>query len=234
MTPYENQAKLFEYIVNQMGILDNPPTQSISKQDKLRVSNILILGSETLRSHLSETLSAVGVGSIKSGNSDVESLKSFFPAIDSHRLDVALDFDLIIYCITSSNPDNGSYINNLCQHYKLPLLFYRQNSYEYEIGPLIVPGETACYECYQMRLRATGFTSANLDCGSINIPLGTDWLIMDSVKFLTGILPSMLYSRVLRFSFFQSVPSLHPILRMPRCVVCGSGLRSPTKKLWEE
>ena len=113
------------------------------------------------------------------------------------------------------------------------------------VGPLVVPGETACYECLRARqnshlddpeLRrageavafegqaATGFHPA---MASI---LG-DIAAMELVKFYSGWLVPRLAGSVVEVNLLATAMTARKVLRVPRCGVCGSSRRRPAVSL---
>jgi bacteriocin biosynthesis cyclodehydratase domain-containing protein len=112
------------------------------------------------------------------------------------------------------------------------------------VGPLVVPGESCCFECVQLR------RAANVDYGEHladveEAPLATRpdaaletivaalaaHLAMRWVAGRDATLPGVLYT-------VEARPTIsigeHPVLRVPRCPVCSNVDRVPARLPWHE
>jgi bacteriocin biosynthesis cyclodehydratase domain-containing protein len=108
-----------------------------------------------------------------------------------------------------------------------------------ELGPLVVPGESACYSCLQTRRRAAASVNlqaraGKLDGARLNQPLAVDWLTVETIKLLTGLCEPVTYGRLLTLDYLSGSVGLHPVLRLPRCERCGRTRDLPARKLWQE
>lgn len=141
-------------------------------------------------------------------------------------------------CLVATSDRGGlallSKWNEYCHlHKRLFLPVILQDSIGY-VGPLVVPGETACLECFRSR-RLThvpdpgtrrlmeSATSINGGVPGFLIPMASylgDIAAMELMKFL-GIGPRL--GRVgIVIEVNPMAPSMvaHPVLRLPRCPVC--------------
>lgn len=113
------------------------------------------------------------------------------------------------------------------------------------IGPLVVPGETACYECLRSR------QNANMDdpesarateafvfeeqrqhvsgCHPSMASVLGDIAGMELTKFYSGLLPWPNVGSLVEINLL--IPSLHVrrVLKIPRCIVCNPINRRPSK-----
>jgi hypothetical protein len=92
-----------------------------------------------------------------------------------------------------------------------------------QLGPLVVPGMTACRVC--------------AGAGALNPPLGlrppepspamegllAHLAATEAVAVLAGIGPSLLGGRVSTLDLVTFEPAFHTLVRIPWCAVCGSG-----------
>jgi bacteriocin biosynthesis cyclodehydratase domain-containing protein len=110
------------------------------------------------------------------------------------------------------------------------------------VGPLVVPGETACYECVRARQNAhlddpalrraaeavafegqaaTGFHPA---MASI---LG-DVAALELIKFYSGWPVPRLAGSLIEVNLLAAEMTSRPVLRIPRCRICGSSRHRPS------
>ena len=66
--------------------------------------------------------------------------------------------DLLIVCDEGFDPDRYDSINRLCLEHDLNWTSYRSLGARYEIGPTIVPRQTACFRCLELRRLANAST----------------------------------------------------------------------------
>ena len=111
------------------------------------------------------------------------------------------------------------------------------------LGPVVVPGETACWECVRNRRLANqpNFEeSALLQSGLLSgagavrralSPPGAasilgGLILMETVKLLSGYAPSQLVGRQLELNLVTHVAKMHDLVRLPWCPVCGGAAGS--------
>lgn len=148
--------------------------------------------------------------------------------------------DLMVYCPDRFDESFCEWLNKVCLEISVPLLLYRIRLEAIEIGPLILPRETACYVCYDRRLRGTmasrhvspGETETGEVC--LNFPLGTQLLALEAIKFLSVVAEPVTRSRVWSLNLRTGNMETHPVLKLPRCPACGVHRTRPERKLWEE
>lgn len=148
--------------------------------------------------------------------------------------------NLMVYCPDNFNSSFAEWINKVCLEFSIPLLLYRRNPLEIDIGPLIIPRETACYVCCELRLKAAKTSSelfvpeVDIDSPRLNFPLGADLLALEAIKFLSRAAEPVTYGRIWRMNLLSGSLESHSVLKLPRCPACGSHKVLPSRKLWEE
>ena len=148
--------------------------------------------------------------------------------------------DLIIHCPDEFIAEHCEEVNRKCLELRVPMLPYRRVGLDIEIGPLIIPFETACYMCYVKRRDAAlspwerQHASESRQTGAFNMPLGVDFLLIEAMKVTLQRSEPVSRGRLLRLSFLSGITELHPVLKLPRCPACGIHRLGPTRKLWEE
>lgn len=145
--------------------------------------------------------------------------------------------DLLIYCPDRFDAARCAQINALCLEQSIPWLPLRRRRLAIEIGPLVLPGETACYRCYELRYAAAGSAQGDLEdvqSAGPAFPSGVEWLALDAVKQLTTIAEPVSRGRLWRLNLTSGQTETHTVLKLPRCPACGVHMRRPLRKLWEE
>jgi molybdopterin-synthase adenylyltransferase len=132
-------------------------------------------------------------------------------------------------------------LNDLCLQHRIPLLVYKQKTFEIELGPLVIPHETACYLCYELRIAGALSPYEESIISDImnkeerlNFPLAIDSLALEIIKFVSYIIEPITRGRLWRLNFLTGSSTIHTILKLPRCPSCGVNNGVPTRKLWEE
>jgi molybdopterin-synthase adenylyltransferase len=239
--------------------------RGLSAQIKLKQAVVMAIGSGIAGRCLIRSLAVAGVGhliavresSVDRPSVDASSLNSTPLQQEIERLNAWVTLiqveqaedlplalkeatpDLLVYCPDRFNPALSEWLNQIALDYSVPLLFYRQRLFEVDLGPLVIPHQTACYVCYDRRRRAvlSEVEQANLgssDFPQLNFPLGMDLLALEVIKWLVGGVEPVTYGRLWQVNLFSGLLSVHPVLKLPRCPACGVHKVKPARKLWEE
>ena len=122
-------------------------------------------------------------------------------------------------------------------------LFGHLDGVEAWIGPAVVPGETACWNCFRLRrlanaenIKSEHDIDANLLAGpdqprarSFLAPMAAQtgqMLAMEAVKLLTHFTPSRLPGRIYVQNLISGKGQFHTVIRMPWCEFCGGATSS--------
>jgi bacteriocin biosynthesis cyclodehydratase domain-containing protein len=154
--------------------------------------------------------------------------------------------DLIVLCDDGFDPDCFDSVNRYCLEQRLTWTSYRDLGTRYEIGPLVVPFETACFACLEQRRRGNvpsyderltmrrALSAAGGSLGRLNLTLGGDVLALEVIKVLTRFGRPMTYGAVYSFDVASLEGVLHPVLKLPRCRACGHPARDrATVSFWD-
>lgn len=105
-----------------------------------------------------------------------------------------------------------------------------------DLGPLLVPGVTACLACYRCRYFSTLYPPQRdagadiLDRRGLDIPLAPGLIALELFRFAAGLEPLTL-AQMVRLDLLSGLAERHRILRVPRCPACNPP--SPGLRLWE-
>ncbi len=141
--------------------------------------------------------------------------------------------NIVVLCPDALRPTTYDSVNRACLGAALPWINHRRLGFEVSIGPLVLPGETPCYKCFELRALSglidpaervhlqTALDRAPLRAGRLPIPTGADALALEVILFVSGVNAPTTLGRVLRTSVVSLQSQVHPLLKIPRCPHCG-------------
>lgn len=124
----------------------------------------------------------------------------------------------------------------------------RYAGFEFHLGPTVLPRETACYTCADLRLRSNlpdlaehAAVTAYQDRGgrlrdeSLMVSPGADLLALEAVKALTLFTSPSAWSAIVVLDLLRMELTAHPVLKIPRCPDCGRPAHArPTVHAWQQ
>src|SRR5579884_3479694 len=99
------------------------------------------------------------------------------------------------------------------------------------IGPAVMPRQTACYRCYELRRLANAGPSgqrAPMDDAAAPAPLAAcagSFLALEAVRLISRLAAPQSAGRTIVLDFFAPMIATHRVLRLPNCPACGYGSR---------
>lgn len=193
---------------------------------RLQTATVVVEGTRTLSEKIASALESTGIGTVVCATTDTPSSER------RYRTEAA---DLVIGVADTPNTAFFSRMNESQLVTRSRWLRVALDGRFGILGPLMVPGQTACFTCY-LRRRAMHDVAEHFERYQQTVAergegyegvLGglTDVLAgqaaLESARLLGGFAPP---STVGRFYVFQpSTPSVfgHDVLRIPRCTSCG-------------
>lgn len=241
---YRKQMLFFE--------ITSQRTNSAECQKALQESKVSVIGGGELASKVALECAQAGIGTLIDVNLTGEALPALGgngqkPATSEledieaiERLMATEPPSLIALALDRPEPEILDRVNQLSQDYKIPLIHSRINGTEGIVGPLVIPGKTACLKCHHLRLvRNYDFydeyvawenwikgegrqkRSAAPSTGPFTSTIA-GMTALEIIKQLSGFYEPELYGRFLTVNAlsFEVIP--HPILKIPRCPSCGN------------
>jgi bacteriocin biosynthesis cyclodehydratase domain-containing protein len=143
--------------------------------------------------------------------------------------------DLVVVATDHLRPALNHEVNAACHEAMVPVLFSYIDGSELTIGPLVVPGDSACYLCFDMQdegarhLRDEYLIYKNsLDrdapvgaADRATAVLAAGWATMAVAKYAPAD-ADFLVGRILRVETSRMEVMAHRILQIPRCPVCSA------------
>ena len=163
-----------------------------------------------------------------------------------------LESDFIVVC--SDGMAMGSYdvIGKISMARGVPWLSARIDRTLGIIGPLVEPGKTACFTCYELRSRANSTHAKDHDAmfrfwrsssdergagGDVVLPgfaaVVGNIAAMDVVKHLGGYGRTWTLGRVLHIDINTLEANPHSVLKLPRCPTCSTARHHPLTRIWD-
>lgn len=142
----------------------------------------------------------------------------------SNQFTIPKETDLIVCTADSSVKDIRQKINKLSIQEKLPVVFAGFSEYLGIIGPLIVPGKTACWECIVNNIGEL-YEDLNKDriipsFGALCNVIGSV-LSVELIKYFTKIADCKIIGQELIYDIINSNITEHKWSKDPRCRICG-------------
>jgi molybdopterin-synthase adenylyltransferase len=158
------------------------------------------------------------------------------------------DAHLVIVPNDGPRPALNRTANEVCLSLKVPWLPVVLFGNDVAIGPLIVPGQTPCFTCYELRMKGNlvfadeyvAFedhllkgVGSDVSQGGLKVyaDVVAGLAAIEAIKFLTKFTYPLSFGRLIRFNFVNYQYIVHPVLRLPRCPRCGP-IR-PLVREWE-
>lgn len=127
-------------------------------RDVLDAKTVLLVSNGRLCDRLASMLSRAGVGTVDvrhGGDMPTDSSvtgRIFDPTDERLRADVRAA-DMVVFAVERPWRSAVERVNAAVQDTGTPLLCAEAVGYDLSVGPTVLPGETACYECYAARRR---------------------------------------------------------------------------------
>jgi bacteriocin biosynthesis cyclodehydratase domain-containing protein len=241
-------AAQVRFLANFLPLSDGPPESGrmaqpsgIEVQARLSEATVVLIGAGQLAARTSAQLARAGVGALTTfhAGNDLDS-----GCID--QLASALDgIDLAVVCPDLHQVSLLRAVNKLCLELGRTWTSARTLGSRVEVGPTIVPGDTACFGCYEHRResndpgypedaeRAERLALEGLTTGRLAVEAADGILAAEVLKLASGFSRPMTYGALFSLDLVTLESGLHPVLKIPRCATCGAPARNrPTTSVW--
>jgi bacteriocin biosynthesis cyclodehydratase domain-containing protein len=170
---------------------------------------------------------------------DIEGQDDYRLAVLEHEV---VGADLLVTATVDASRAFLLGVNETILRSRTPWLMANWDGSTVDIGPLVQPGETACYECvllrrastdplaienalYQDHLSATGRTLVGEALWPVTMAASA--LVAEVARCVTGVAPPTLANAVLTLQPVSGVMVQGEVQRVPRCPGCYSGAIPP-------
>ncbi|HEV8327538.1 MAG TPA: TOMM precursor leader peptide-binding protein [Nitrospiraceae bacterium] len=126
-------------------------------------------------------------------------------------------------------------LNKLCLEHKVKLLPVMLKNFIGHVGPFVIPGETACYQCLVSREgshRTDPLIDSIVDTAAVSgnavgfhpsmAAILGDVAAFELTRFFTGNLPQRAPGQFLEIDLLAGKMVNRTVIKVPRCTACGS------------
>lgn len=235
-----------------LGIAGNAASGS-ELQHRLATARLVLIGNGLLGACLADLLARSGASTIEivdagfgSGReatpwtpnavhtSHPQSLEEVAQLVES----AAHGADLVLCAVAGAGIDLPSLINRICCAVGSRLLLALSAESRLDLGPLVQPGESACYECVLLREQSMSSSAmenllyrAHVDdvntasgAASEALPVASMYasmVAMEAIRVVTGIAAPTLLDHVTSIEGVRGTMCTNRVPRVPRCPACS-------------
>lgn len=237
-------ATQVRYLANFLPLADGPPqpgrfprASGSETQARIAQATVALVGGGELAARVAEQLRRAGM-------TGLSTLDEALPT--AQRLAAAArDCELLVVCPDLHRVSLLRDVNRACLDAGTTWTSARTIASRVEVGPTFVPGDTACFGCYEQRRvsnepgyaegaeRAERLALAGLDTGRLAVEAADGILAVEVLKLVGAFSRPMTYGALFSLDLGTLASGLHPVLKIPRCATCGAPARNrPTTSVW--
>lgn len=208
------------------------------------IASLLVVGGGTLGTLAATSLADAGVENVTfvrpPGSGEVEPSASGIDTVqtadDEERLPSLISpADFVLVVTEQPRSELCDEVSRAARSSETPWLSARASGSEAIVGPLVVPGTTACHECYRTRSAANASDVAAIEATRAGdarspVPFGLRHVLvglaLDALGRFVYYGSERLPGRVERFDLGTGTMESETVLPMPDCPVCGSSERA--------
>jgi bacteriocin biosynthesis cyclodehydratase domain-containing protein len=145
--------------------------------------------------------------------------------------------DLIVLLDDTQDIHKHQLINSAVMRNNLLFLSARLVGNSFELGPLVIPGKSACFNCYWQRAQASTLNSSppswyldlekracavsETDITHSLYSLAAHYIAIECWRCVTSLVCPTTLDRVIQHNIIHSTSQTHPILELPGCHACA-------------
>lgn len=215
----------------QLCFIAHAVPDAAAAQAALLSARVTVFGEEALSAAVASALGSVGIAALEPAAGG---------AIPSS--DELAACDLAVACQDAPGFTFFDAVNSACLASGTRWLRLAMYGTTALLGPTIVPYETCCYTCLDLRTRANepdpeafaAYRRASLADEGALAPLSAILAAeaaLEAVRLVTGFAPSATVGRVVELGAASPARTAHDVLRLPRCPSCGAA--DPPREAWD-
>ena len=213
----------------QVRFLSHYVANASSTQAALASSRVGVVGCSGLRPAIVTAMGSIGIDSV----TDIGDSSAWHASAGGGLAEL----DLVVACGISPGFKFFDAINHACLATGTRWLRVTTSGTSAQLGPTVVPYETACYTCLDLRRQThepelggyLAYRDSPVDTGSVRDD-GTAVLslvvsgqaVAEIMRILAGHAAPVTFGRYYEFSAVSPVATPHDVLKVPRCTSCGT------------
>ncbi len=179
--------------------------------DRIGRARVIVVGRGPWGADAAAALRASGVGEVRATE-------------EAGEATLGEPWTLLVAAVPQGDADQAERIARLAHRAKIVSLWSHVAGARTVLGPVVKPGETACRVCATVeglnpRLGEAAAPRAPWEAAARRL-LG-HLVAMEALRVISGYTPSDLFGRVLVEDLATMATSLHTLVRLPWCRVCG-------------
>ncbi|MGE5541640.1 MAG: TOMM precursor leader peptide-binding protein, partial [Bacillota bacterium] len=160
--------------------------------------------------------------------------------------------DLALVCQDSPTVNIYRAVNAAALRERVRWLRVSLEGFEAQLGPCVLPRDTACYTCYEFRSRGNWphydeslafeeYLAGSSSAGEIDVDYGCpapapaflgNLAALEALKLLTGFSYPTTCGKMWTFNMNSFEARHHVVLKLPRCPSCGLTVANPGQAQW--
>ena len=210
-----------DVISRQIAFFSRATIDGSTVQAALSQARVVLVGDGAVAEHTATGVNAAGMRSVRLGASDFS-------------VDTAAGAACVLVSLDSPSPAVLETVNSASLKGGWPWIPGRIELGVGMIGPTVIPGQSACYRCFELRRQANltsqpaSHPAAEGDAAAAAGPLAAcvgSLLALEAVRLVSGFAQPQSIGRIMLLDFFAPEISSRRILRLPNCPDCGYGSR---------
>jgi bacteriocin biosynthesis cyclodehydratase domain-containing protein len=206
-----------DIISRQIAFFSRATFDGATVQTVLSQARIVLVGDGAVAEHTATGVNAAGMLSVRFDASDFSA-------------DAAAGAACVLVSLDSPAPAVLKTVNSASLKGGWPWIPGRIELGVGMIGPAVIPGQSACYRCFELRRQANlaSHPAPEGDAAAAPGPLAAcvgSLLAMEAVRLVSGFAQPQSMGRIMLLDFFAPEISSRRILRLPNCPDCGYGDR---------
>jgi bacteriocin biosynthesis cyclodehydratase domain-containing protein len=220
--------------VSRITFFEQLTDDPVSVANRLSAGRIFVLGSRALSILVTKILKEAGCAAARS---------CFLAEGDWSAAAMQRELDgwrpeLIVMCTEAPMTVTALMVNEFALRCNIPWLHVTISGTSALLGPLIIPGQTGCFTCFDSRLRAN-LKAADSTAAEVVSPLGDfrsgDFggfapfhhvvagnAASEATRFIGGYAPPTMVGRCIEIDGALLTTKRHDVLRVPKCPACQS------------
>ncbi|MEM9293591.1 MAG: TOMM precursor leader peptide-binding protein [Acidobacteriota bacterium] len=214
-------------------LVESLGADGVASLPALRKAQIHVAGDGPLAKRLASSLEGYGLAA-------GEAISQATPAISAASADdAAAPGPLTLVTYREDRPEALKKLNAEALQRQSPTLFLSVSGWRALVGPFVIPGESACFECTQRRTAANDPIAERKPLSPTEtfpgaVQLASQLAVTEALRyFATGVEPTLI-DHLVDFDIATHQVQRHRILKVPRCPACGHAGNHPAIRPWME